>query len=278
MPFDPVSAIALQEPTQNLESTAMAGRRCEVTDIRELLHRLQAGDSDRQIARGLDLSRNTVANRHWARDQGLLTGPLPEAAALAARLQATAGPPPPHAQSGVTLIRDQVPAWHQQGVEGQAIYQPLVEQHGFPGSYSAVNRFLRRLDPPAPRATLRLEVAPGEEAQVDFGSAGLLVDPDLGRLRRAWAFVMTLSYSRHQYVEFVFDQTITTWCRCHRGALEFFGGAPRLLVIDNPKAGIVRAALYDLEVQRVYRACAEHYGFLIAPCRPPHGIATVETG
>jgi transposase len=252
-----------------------------VTDIRELLRRLQAGDSDRRIARELHLSRNTVAKyRHWARDQGLLAGPLPEAAALAARLQATAGPPPPHAQSGVTPFRAQVLAWHQQGVEGQAIFQLLVEQHGFPGSYSAVKRFLRRVDPPPVRATVRVEVAPGEEAQVDFGSAGLLFDPDLGRLRRAWAFVMPLSYSRHQYVEFVFDQTIATWCRCHRAAFEFFGGVPRRVVPDNLKAAIVRAALYDPEVQRAYRELAEHYGFLIAPCRPrtPEHKGKVEQG
>lgn len=259
----------------------MAGRRCEVTDIRELLRRIQAGDSDRRIARELDLSRNTVAKyRHWAREQGLLTGPLPEAGALAARLQATAGPPPPQAESGVTPFRDQVLAWHQQGVEGQAIFQLLVEQHGFTGSYSAVKRFLRRLDPPGPRATIRVEVAPGEEAQVDFGFAGLLFDPELDRLRRAWGFVMTLAYSRHQYVEFVFDQTIATWCRCHRAAFEFFGGVPRRLAIDNPKAAIVRAALYDPELQRVYRELGEHYGCLIAPCRPrtPEHKGKVEQG
>ena len=259
----------------------MAGRRCEVTDVRELLRRLRMGDADRRIARELGLGRNTVARyRRWARDQGLLTGELPDAATLAARLQPPERPRLDHEQSGVTPYREQVAAWHQQGVEGQAIYQLLVEQHGFTGSYSAVKRFLRRLDPPGPRATIRVEVSPGEEAQVDFGAAGLLFDPDLGRLRRAWGFVMTLSYSRHQYVEFVFDQTIATWCRCHRGAFEWFAGVPRRLVIDNPKAAIVRAALYDPEVQRVYRELAEHYGFLIAPCRPrtPEHKGKVEQG
>ena len=247
----------------------MAGRRCEVTDIRELLRRLRVGDADRRIARDLGLGRNTVARyRRWARAQGLLDGELPDAATLAARLQRTTGPPPPQIQSQVAPFRAHVLAWHQQGVEGQAIYQLLVEQHGFAGSYSAVKRFLRRLDPPIPRATLRIEVPPGAEAQVDFGAAGLLFDPARDCLRRAWAFVMTLSHSRHQYVECVFDQTVATWCRCHRAAFEWFGGVPRRLVIDNLKAAIVRAALYDPEVQRVYRELAEHYGCLIAPCRP----------
>ncbi len=259
----------------------MAGRRCKVTDVREVLRRLRLGEPERRIARDLDLSRNTVAYyRRWARGHGLLTGELPDAAQLAALLQAPEEARPPQEQSAVAPFREQVLAWRQQGVEGQAIYQLLVEQHGFMGSYSAVKRFLRRVDPPPVRATVRMEVAPGEEAQVDFGFAGLLFDPDLGRLRRAWAFVMILSCSRHEYVEFVFDQEVATWCRCHRAAFEFFGGVPRRLVPDNLKAAIVRAALYDPEVQRVYRELAEHYGFLIAPCRPrtPEHKGKVEQG
>ena len=164
-------------------------------------------------------------------------------------------------------------------MEGQAIFQLLVEQHQFGGSYSSVKRFLRRLTP-SPRGTLRLEVAPGDEAQVDFGYAGEFFDPELGRVRRAWAFVMVLSCSRHQYAELVFDQTVATWLRLHRAAFEFFGGVPQRVVLDNLRAAIVHAALHDPEVQRSYREFAEHYGFLIAPCRPrtPQHKGKVEQG
>jgi len=259
----------------------MAGRRCEVTDVREVLRRLRVGEPARRIARELGLSRNTVAGYHrWARQHGLLAGELPDAASLATLLRPPESAQPRPEQSGVAPFRAQVVAWRQQGVEGQAIFQLLVEQHGFTGSYSAVKRFLRRLEPPTPRATVRVETAPGEEAQVDFGPAGLLFDSDGDRLRRAWAFVMTLSFSRHQYVEFVFDQTVATWCRCHRAAFEWFQGVPRRVVLDNLKAAIVRAVLYDPQVQRVYRELAEHYGFLIAPCRPqtPEHKGKVEQG
>lgn len=169
----------------------MAGRRSPVTDVRELIRRLRMGEPDRRIARELGLSRNTVARyRDWAAQRGLLEGALPDPAALGELLRPAEGRGwPPHEQSRVTPFRDQVLALRQRGVEGRAIWQLLVEQHSFPGSYSAVKRFLRRLDPPESRATVRLEVAPGEEAQGDFGSAGQFRDPDLGRLRRAWAFV-----------------------------------------------------------------------------------------
>jgi transposase len=195
-------------------------------------------------------------------------GPLPDPATLASLLTPAPTERPAHEQSRVEPWRERVLALHERGVEGQAIWQLLVEEHGFTGSYSSVKRFLRRLAPERSRATLRLEVAPGEEAQVDFGYAGQFLDPESGRVRRAWVFVMTLSYSRHQYAELVFDQTIETWGRLHRAAFEFFGGIPRRVVLDNLRAAIVHAALYDPEVQRSYRECAKHYGFLIAPCRP----------
>jgi transposase len=253
-----------------------------VTDIREILRRLQLGEPDRRIARDLGVGRNTVARyRLWAERHGVLTADaLPDLATLAVQLEPAPRERPGHEQSLVEPYRERVKALSESGVEGQAIWQLLVEEHGFTGSYSSVKRFLRRLAPPEVRATIRLEVDPGEEAQVDFGFGGLFLDPERGQVRRAWTFVMTLSYSRHQYAELVFDQTIAMWLRLHRAAFEFFGGIPRRVVLDNLRAAIVRAALYDPELQRSYRDFAEHYGFLIAPCRPrtPRHKGKVEQG
>src|SRR6266542_294999 len=83
-----------------------------------------------------------------------------------------------------------------------------------------------------------------------------------------------------QRAELVFDQSVATWLRLHRAAFEFFGGVPRRVVLDNLRAAIVHAALYDPEVQRSDRELAEHYGFLIAPCRPrtPEHKGKVEQG
>ena len=86
---------------------------------------------------------------------------------------------------------------HREGVEGAAIWQRLRER-GYPGSLSSVYRFLHHLTPPRSEATVRVEREPGEEAQVDVGFAGRMIDPQTGALRRTWAFVMTLSWSRYQ--------------------------------------------------------------------------------
>ena len=150
-----------------------------------------------------------------------------------------------------------------------AIHQALQRLHGYTGSYSAVRRLLGHIRQSLPpEVTCRLEFAPGEVAQVDFGAGPMLRHPD-GAVRRTWAFVMTLAHSRHQYLEFVWDQTVATWLGCHRRALEWFGGVPERIVIDNAKCAITKACAQDPLVQRAYAECAEGYGFKIDPC-PPH--------
>jgi len=108
---------------------------------------------------------------------------------------------------------------------------------------------------------------------VDFGYVGLMLDPKSGERRKTWAFVMVLAWSRHVYVEFVFDQKVETWLRCHRNALEFFQGVPERMVVDNLKAAITRPSGMIPRCNMLTGNAPEHYGFRIAPCRP----ATPET-
>jgi transposase len=246
-----------------------------------LIRHLQAGESDRQTAGALHLTRKTVGKyRAWAMQHDLLKSALPTPEELARLLeQDRATSIPPRAPSSVEPYRAVVTDLRQRGVEMATIFQRLRDEHGYRGSYASVHRFVRSLEPSAPDVTIRIERPPGEEAQVDFGYAGLMLDAN-GQRHRAWAFVMTLSYSRHQYVEFVFDQTVETWLLLHQHAFEYFGSVPRKVVLDNLKAGIVKACFDEPQVQRAYRDCAEHYGFLIAPCRvrQPQEKGKVENG
>lgn len=253
-------------------------------DIRELLKYLRAEASDRAVQRGTGMHRKTVKRyRQWAKEQGLLQDSLPPLGELEQLLRRTLPEfPPPQNQSSLEPYRELVSQLLKAGVRKTAMLQRLRER-GYGGSYSSVRRFVQGLskeDAAVSSVMVRVEVKPGEEAQVDFGFAGELRDSASGQLRRAWAFVMTLSFSRHQYVEFVFDQKLATWLLLHRHAFEYFGGVPQRIVIDNLKAAIVQACFDDPLVQQAYRECAEHYGFLIAPCRPatPRHKGKVERG
>ena len=81
--------------------------------------------------------------------------------------------------------------------------------------------FVAAQRPVSKEVFVRIETGPGEECQVDFGTVGKLFDPIKGKLRTAYCFVMTLSHSRHMYVEFVFDQKIATWIGCHKRAFAY---------------------------------------------------------
>jgi transposase len=255
--------------------------RMHVNLLRELIYRLRAGESQRRIAKDLCLSRTTVSKyQSWAETQGYLdaSDPLPDDATLAAALGEP--PRPPRAESSVAPYREVVQAWVDQGVEMMAIWQHLQDDYHYPGSYSAVRRFVSKLQSTAPEVYVRVHTAPGEEMQVDFGGVGHLYDPVSARLRRAYVFVATLCYSRHQYAEFVFDQKVATWIGLHRRTFESFGGIPKRVVPDNLKAAVAKALVHDPVLGEAYRRMAQHYGFVISPTRPhtPRHKGKVENG
>jgi transposase len=261
----------------------MAGRSKNVLDVREMLRRVRMGETSRRIARDLRLSRVTVKKyRKWFEEQGLVEQPeLASPAELDERLRGQALPRDsrPGPVSSVEPYRGLVKEKREEGVEMKALLGLLREQ-GYPGSYGSLRRFVQRLEGLNPEVFLRVETGPGREAQVDFGYAGEQFDPLERRVRKAWVFVMTLGYSRHQYAEMVFDQKVESWVGLHVRAFEWFGGSVERVVIDNLKPAIVRAVLHDQEAQRSYRELAEHYGFLISPCRPkmPRHKGKVESG
>ena len=248
----------------------MGRRRFEMFQYRQVLVRLREGDSERVIARsGLMGREKAAAFRALARAQGWLEpgAALPEEAVIAAavgqarRARTTV--------SSVTPWQPLITAWLEQGVQGKAMHAALCRDHGFTGSYSSVHRLIVAIRKTRPAdTTIRLHFEPAEAAQVDFGAGPMLADAQ-GVMRRTWAFVMTLAFSRHQYVEFVWDQTVETWLGCHRRAFEWFGAVPARLIIDNAKCAIIRACHTDPVVQRAYGECAAGYGFKIDAC-PPH--------
>ena len=258
----------------------MSERRLKLMEIRELIRHIREGRSDRQIAKDLEIDRRTVKRyREWGKEQGYLEGELPNHESLLKALDYTMPEKiPPQNSSRADPFRARIEELLKEKVKVTAIYDRLKDQ-GYAGSYMSVLRLARKIEPKEVETFTRKECQPGEEAEIDFGYVGMMRDGE-GNSRKTWAFVMVLGWSRYAYVEFVFNQKVETWLRCHRNALEFFGGVPRRLVIDNLKSGITQAIWDDPQVQMAYRECAEHYGFLILPCRPatPEHKGKVEGG
>jgi transposase/DUF971 family protein len=147
--------------------------------------------------------------------------------------------------------------------------QRLREQ-GFDGGYSIVKAYVHTIRPKRQPAFLKLAFAPGECAQVDWGSFGSV--PVGQTSRRLSFFVMVLCYSRLMYVEFTVSQTMEHFLACHQHAFECFGGAPETVMVDNLKSAVLKRVLGQAPVfNPKYAAFAQHYGFRIVPCNVGKG-------
>jgi transposase len=125
-----------------------------------------------------------------------------------------------------------------QGRNAKAIFQDLVDRHGFTWRYASVKRFVRQLrGQPAQAACAVIVTPPGEEEQVDYGTGPMVRDPRTGRYRRTRLFVLTLGYSRKAIRLFTFHSSTHAWAELHEQAFRRLGGATRTIVLDNLSEG-----------------------------------------
>jgi transposase len=151
------------------------------------------------------------------------------------------------------------------------VHQRLRDEHGLGVSLTSLRRYCWAEFPDeVTRERVRVPrppTEPGEEAQVDYGYLGRWHDPQAGRPRRVWAFVMVLAWSRHMFVRPVLRLDALAWTAAHVAAYAFFGGVALRTVIDNLRTGVDRADLYDPRLNRGYAELAAHFGTLVDPAR-----------
>jgi transposase len=167
------------------------------------------------------------------------------------------------------------------GRNAVSIYQDLVDTHGFAARYASVKRFVRKLRGSAtPEARVVIETAPGEEAQVDYGTGPMVRDPLSGKYRRTRLFVMTLGHSRKSVRLLVFRSSSRVWAELHEHAFRRLGGATRVVVLDNLREGVLAADIHDPTLNPLYRDVLKHYGVVALPCRvqDPDRKGKVESG
>jgi len=177
--------------------------------------------------------------------------------------------------------RDFIEAELVKGRNAMAIWQDLVDSHGFSDKYASVKRFVRKLrGSVAPEARMIIETASGEEAQVDYGAGPMVRDPKTGKYRRTRLFVLTLGYSRKSVRLLVLRSSARVWAELHEQAFRRLGGATRVVVLDNLREGVLTPDIYDPTLNPLYRDVLQHYGVTALPCRvrDPDRKGKVESG
>jgi len=163
----------------------------------------------------------------------------------------------------------------------KAIWQDLVDDHGFAAGYSSVKRFVSKLrGAQVPEARVVITTAPGEESQVDYGEGPMVLDRSTGKYRRTRLFVMTLGYSRKAVRLLCEKSSSQIWAQLHEEAFRRLGGTVKLVVLDNLREGVLRPDVYDPALNPLYRDVLAHYGVVALPCRvgDPDRKGKVESG
>jgi len=130
--------------------------------------------------------------------------------------------------------------------------------------------------------TMRQSHAGGDKLFVDYAgdTVPVIIDRLTGEIRDAQIFVAVMGASSFSYAQATWTQGIADWLAVHICALEAIGGSPKLLVPDNAKVAVIKACLYDPQVNRTYSEMAAHYDMAVLPARPrkPKDKAKVEAG
>ena len=256
--------------------------RLKVQEQQAIRNLAALGWGIRQIARQLGVSRNTV-RIYLRKDRD---GPNESDPLSTPGSEGLVGQTDPLSTSGETgrrsLCEDHsqpIREWVALGLSAQRIYQDLKTQRGFGGSYQSVKRYVRKLRQKEPKLVERIEVAPGEEVQVDFGTGPMIVTPE-GKRLKTWIFRIVLSFSRKAYSEAVRSQNTETFIRCLENAYRSFGGAALTVNLDNLKAAVLKFDWADPELNPKLADFARHYGVTILPCLPatPEHKGKVERG
>jgi len=140
-----------------------------------------------------------------------------------------------------------------------------IREEGFSGGYTIVKDYVHKVRPRRSPAFLKLAFAPGECAQVDWGSHGSIRVGDT--YRRLSFFVMVLCYSRMMYLEFTVSQTMEHFLTCHQNAFAAFNGVPRKIMVDNLKSAVLKRMIGQApKLNPIYFDFANHCGFTVSPC------------
>lgn len=157
------------------------------------------------------------------------------------------------------------------GRNAMAIWQDLVDDHGFAAKYASVKRYVGRLKAAAtPEAHPTISTAPGVEAQVDYGEGPMVRHPETGKYRRTRLFNFTLGFSRKSVRLLAFKSSARVWAELHERAFRRLGGAPKVVVLDNLKEGVIEAEFYDPVLNPIFRELLKHYGVVALPARVGH--------
>lgn len=244
-----------------------------MTKYREIIRLTSLGFTQRNIVQSCNVSQKTVVkvqrrvaelNLKWPLDESMTDAALEELLFPKSDNVLSTKRKPDFDYIRKELLRN--------GVTKKLLWTEYMEQCRLNGDeplmYSQFCYYIQQ-DEQKRRATMHINRKPGEQIEVDWaGDPAFITDPDTGEATKAYIFVGVLTYSQYAYVEAFTDEKQQSWINAHIHMYQYFGGVARILVPDNCKTAVIRAARrQEPEINEVYQEMAQHYGTAIIPAR-----------
>jgi len=254
----------------------MANKRKTFMDITEIIRRWQSGQSIRLIKRETGYDRQTIGkyinlaiSKGLKKETSLTTEDIRDIFAdsfVSNQKTDKTDILEKYSEEFRELVTNK-----ENPLKPKSAFEVLSERYEFSSlvSYSTFKRFAKNygITKEGKQSTCRVEIPPASQIQVDYAKVGYLFDQFTNRRRTLYAFIGTLGYSRHKFVEFVFSQNQQSFTESHIKMFNYFGGITSSLRIDNLKSGVIKPDLYDPQLNRTYKEMSEHYQIFIDACR-----------
>jgi hypothetical protein len=257
----------------------MAYRKVSMIEIKEILTRIVKGQSKRKIRKDLSVHNLTI-NRYIKEAKCLGIDPencdisqiTDNLCSAIARNTTTVPKQTAYPRDIILLpVKDRIEAYLKDGVT-KAKTRRLLARDGIKISESSFGRFVKaNLAHLNKNITVRLpESQPGQYAQADFGRLGKLYDKATKRVRMAWAFIVTLAYSRLMYVHITFKLDSRAVIEGLEAAWDYFGGIAKILIVDNMAPVVDKADRYNPRINKTFLEYAQARGFIVDPTNSGH--------
>jgi transposase len=231
-------------------------------DQYQLIRHLYAveGASQREIAKRLGISRNTVRrycsgeNFPWERQKPV-------------NRQGTVITQEVREFVQNTLDQDKT-VNRKQRHTARRIYDRLRDEMDFRGGESTIRHLVRQLKAKQPEVYVPLAFAPGEAAQVDWGTATVII---AGQKAEANLFCMRLCFSCTPFVMAFPSQREEAFLEGHQQAFNYFGGVTRTIIYDNLKTAVKDGWGKLAKEQQRFSAFRAHHAYESRFCNPSEG-------
>ena len=250
-------------------------RELTMIEVREVIRRWQAGQGLREMSRGTGLDRKTIRRYVEAiAEVGIeREGTVDDAQVheVGRRVQERPMPKPSFERALLHEHRARIEQWltGKPALRLTKVHVLLHRDHGLDVSYATLRRYVMdELGWGLRTPTVLIADAPaGEEAQVDFGLMGMMHDPQSKRIRRLYALIVTLCFSRYQFVWPTWEQTTTAVCEGLDEAWRFFGGVVPRIIPDNASSMVSRANPLSPTIVDAFADYAQARGLFIDAAR-----------